>query len=266
MLRWLKALPLALALAALIVFATFAASCGSTNSQARFVNAISDDTQALDIEFNGTKVSGFGGIGPFAASGSTYVSIPTGSDKIQGFASGTTTTAFGPLTSPISFNSGSQYTVVATRLLASPVIVAPVDNNTAPTVGKVNFRVIDASFAVANAVDVYIIPNIATGTPSCTLDQVDCTPAITGVPSPQSTAPYSTYQPVSYNGNGTGTYGYTMYVTPTGSKTPVANWSGGFQLPEIGSVSVGSIRTMVLVDNPGAQTMSSTPILLTDLN
>ena len=42
MLRWLKALPLALAIAALIVFATFAASCGSNNSQARFVNAISE--------------------------------------------------------------------------------------------------------------------------------------------------------------------------------------------------------------------------------
>jgi Domain of unknown function (DUF4397) len=265
MLRWLKALPLALALAALIVFATFAASCGSNNSQARFVNAISDDKQSLDIEFNGTKVSGFGGIGPFTASGSTYVSIPTGSDKIQGLASGTTTTAFGPLTSPISFNSGSQYTVVATGLLASPVIVAPVDNNTAPAVGKVNFRVIDASLAVVGAVDVYIIPNIATGTPSCTLGNNCGAPAISGVSSPQSsTTPYSTYETVSYNS--IGSYGYTMYVTPTTETTPVQGWSGGYQLPEIGSVTVGSIRTIVLVDNPGAQTMSSTPILLTDLN
>lgn len=263
MLRWLKALPLTLAIAALIVFATFAASCGSNNSQARFVNAISDDTQSLDIEFNGTKA--FGGVGPFAASGSTYVSVPTGSDKIQGFASGTTTTAFGPVTSPISFNSGSQYTVVATQLLASPVIVAPVDNNTAPAVGKVNFRVIDASFAVSGAVDVYIIPNIGTGTPSCSLGTNCGAPAISGVSSPQSsTTPYSTYAPVNYNS--IGSFGYTMYVTPTTKTTPVQNWSGGYQLPEIGSVSVGSIRTLVLVDNPGAQTMSSTPILLTDLN
>ena len=51
MLRWLKALPLTLALAALIVFATFAASCGSNNSQARFVNAISDDTAILGYRF-----------------------------------------------------------------------------------------------------------------------------------------------------------------------------------------------------------------------
>ncbi len=168
MLRWLKTLPLALAVAALIVFATFAASCGSNNSQARFVNAISDDTQSLDIDFNGAKA--FGGVGPFAASGSTYVGIPAGSDKIQGFASGTTTNPVFGVTSPISFNSGSQYTVVATGFLAGTVnIVAPVDNNTAPAVGIVNFRVIDASPSGVGAVDVYIIPNIAAGTPSCTL-------------------------------------------------------------------------------------------------
>jgi Domain of unknown function (DUF4397) len=264
MFRLLKALPLTLTLAALIVFATFAASCGSSNSQARFVNAISDDTVSLDIDFNGTKA--FGGIGPFTASGSNYVSIPTGSDKIQGFSSGTTTSSFGPLISPTSFNSGSQYTVVAWGILAGTVnIVAPVDNNTAPAVGTVNFRVIDASPAVAGAVDVYIIPNVNTNTPSCTLN-VNCpAPAISNVSSPlSSTTPYSGY--VSVNYNSLGSYGYTMYVTPTGSKIPVQNWTGGYTIPEIGSVSVGSVRTLVLVDNPGAQTMSSTPILLSDLN
>ncbi len=157
MLRWLKALPLTLAIAALIVFATFAASCGSNNSQARFVNAISNDTVSLDIDFNGTKV--FGGVAPFTASGSTYVSIPTGSDQIQGFASGTTTSS-SPVTSPVSFNSGSQYTVVATGMLAGTVtIVAPVESNTAPAVGPVNFHVINASPAGVGAVDVYIIQN-----------------------------------------------------------------------------------------------------------
>jgi hypothetical protein len=264
--RWLKALPLTLAIAALIVFATFAASCGSNNSQARFVNAISDDTQSLDIEFNGTKA--FGGVGPFTASGSTYVSIPTGSDKIQGLASGTTTTAFGPLDSPVSFNSGSQYTVVATGKLPpnTTLIVAPVDNNTAPAVGIVKFRVIDASPAGVGSVDVYIIPNIAQGTPSCTLGSNCPAPAISGVSSPLSSAtPYSGYVNVNYNS--LGSFGYTMYVTPTGQTTPVQGWNGGYQLPEIGSVSVGSIRTIVLVDNPpGNSGMSSTPILLTDLN
>ncbi|MGB9206438.1 MAG: DUF4397 domain-containing protein, partial [Terriglobales bacterium] len=237
MLRWLKALPLAIA--ALIVFATFAASCGSNNSQARFVNAISDDHQSLDIDFNGTKA--FGGVGPFAASGSAYVGVPTGSDKIQGFASGTTTSPVFTVTSPISFNSGSQYTVVATGFLAGTVnIVAPVDNNTAPAVASVNFRVIDASPSGVGAVDIYIIPNSAAGTPSCILSNGGCTVTISDVSSPlSSTTPYSGYTKVNYNS--LGNFGYTMYVTPTTQITPVQNWSGGYQIPEIGSVSVGSI-------------------------
>jgi hypothetical protein len=266
MFRLLKALPLTLAIAALIVFATFAASCGSTNSQARFVNAISDNTTTLDIDFNGTKVFGLTNTFP-TDSGSTYVSIPTGSDKIQGFASGTTTNPVFTVTSPVSFNSGSQYTVVATGFLAGTVnLVAPVDTNTAPAVGTVNFRVIDASPAGVGSVDVYIIPNIAPSTPSCTLGSNCPAPAISGVSSPlSSTTPYSGYINVPYNS--LGTFGYTMYVTPTGQTTPVQGWNGGFQIPEIGSVSVGSIRTIVLVDNaPGNNGMSSTPIVLSDLN
>jgi hypothetical protein len=264
MLRWLKALPLTLAIATLIVFATFAASCGSSNSQARFVNAISDDAQSLDIQFNGTKR--FGGVGPFSASGSTYVSIPTGSDKIQGFAAGTTTAAFNPITSPVSFNSGSQYTVVATGLLAGTVnLVAPVDTNKAPANGTVNFRVINASPAGVGSVDVYIIQNIAQGTPSCTPSST-CLPTISGVSSPLSSiTPFSGYVPVPFNS--LGNFGYTLYVTQNLSTIPLPGWNGGFPLPEIGSVSVGSIRTIVLVDNAGGNNgMSSTPILLSDLN
>jgi hypothetical protein len=262
--RLLKALPLTLTIAALVVFATFAASCGSTNSQARFVNAIADDTQSLDIEFNGTKV--FGGVGPFAASGSTYVSVPTGSDKIQGFASGTTTNPAFTVTSPVNFNSGSQYTVVATGLLAGTVnLVVPVDTNTAPANGTVNFRVIDASPAGVGSVDVYIIQNSAQGTPSCTLGTNCPAPTIPGVSSPlSSTTPYSGYVNEAFNSLG---FGYTMYVTQAGQTTPLPGWNGGFQLPQIGSVSVGSIRTIVLVDNAGGNNgMSATPIVLADLN
>jgi hypothetical protein len=262
MLRLFKALPLTLTLAALIVFATFAASCGSTNSQARFVNAISDDHQSLDIEFNGTKR--FGGIGPFSASGSTYVSVPTGSDKIQGFASGTTTNPVFTLTSPVSFNSGSQYTVVATgQLSGSVLLVAPVDTNTAPANGQVNFRVIDASPGGPGAVDVYIIQNSAQDTPSCAPAGPGsaCPPTFPGLSSPSaSTTPYSGYTKVSFNSLG---FGYTLYVTQPNGTIPIFS---GVQLPEIGSASVGSIRTIVLVDNVGGGSMSSTPIVLSDLN
>jgi Domain of unknown function (DUF4397) len=269
MLRWLKALPLTSAIAALIVFATFAASCGSTNSQARFVNAISDDTQSLDIDFNTTKA--FGGVGPFAASGSTYVSIPTGSDKIQGFASGTTTNPVFGVTSPTSFNSGSQYTVVATgKLTATVSIVAPVESSKAPANGTVNFNVINASPAYTQAVDVYILQD-QTSTPGSTcFGNQGCTETIiSDIASPASSIkPYTTTPAnVPYNSLG---FGYTIYVTPTGSPNVLPGWSGGYSF-SVGSVSVGSIRTIVLVDNActdpcNGGTMSSTPIVLQDLN
>ena len=268
--RWLKALPLALALAALIVFATFAASCGSTNSQARFVNAIGDDTVSLDIYFNGTKV--FGGVAPLGDS-AAYVSIPAGSDQIEGWPSGNLTTtppSFGPVPSPVSFNSGSQYTVVAAGKLppSTTLIVAPVDNNTAPAVGTVNFRVIDASAAGVGAVDVYIIQNILADTPNCTLGTNCPAATISDVSSPlSSTTPYSSYVNVSYNSLG---FGYTLYVTEAGSSppTPLPGWSGGYQIQQVGSVTVGSIRTIVLVDNPGGNDGMSEAgtIVLSDLN
>lgn len=258
MLRWLKALPLTLAIAALIVFATFAASCSSSNSQARFVNAISDDTQALDIEFNGTKE--FSSVGPFSASGSTYVSVPTGSDKIQGFASGTTTTPVFTITSPVSFNSGSQYTVVATGQLAGTVLLlAPVDTNKAPANGSVNFRVINASLGGPGAVDVYILQDSAPNT-TCQPGSSGCGPTISDLASPlSSTTPISGYVNVPYNSLG---FGYTLYVTEAGQTTPL---SSGYSF-SVGSVSVGSIRTIVLVDNAGGQSMSALPIVLSDLN
>jgi hypothetical protein len=254
MFRLLKALPLALAIAALIIFAAFAASCGSSNSQARFVNAISDDTQGLDIEFNGTK--DFTDVAPFAASGSTYLSVPSGSDKIQGFASGTTTSPVFTATSPVSFNSGSDYTVVATGTLAGSVIIlAPVDTNTAPGNGSVNFRVINASLNGPGSVDVYILANPVVPPLGC---PTNC-PTIAALASPESsTNTTSTYVTLPYNSNGEG---YQLYVTVSGQTDPIVKDPS---VISVGSVSVGSIRTLVLVDS--GTTMSQVPIVLSDLN
>jgi len=260
MFRWLKALPPAVAMAAMIIFAIFAASCGSSNSSARFVNAISDDTQALDIEFSGTTE--FKDVGPFTPSGSTYVSIPTGSDKIQGFATGTTTSPVFTQTSPVSFNSGSQYTMVATGTLAGTVVLlAPVDTNTAPANGSVNFRVINASLSGPGSVDVYILQDSAPNT-TC-FGAVGCSPQITALPSPVSSVnPVSSYVTLPYNSLG---FGYTLYVTVTGQTTPLPGWNGGYSF-NAGSVSLGSVRTIVLTDAAGGGGMSALPIVLSDLN
>jgi len=268
MCRLLKALPLTLAIAALIVFATFAASCGSGNSaQARFVNAIADDSQSsLDIDFNGTKV--FSGVGRFSASGSSYVSVPSGSDQIQGFVNGQTSNPLFTATSPVSFSAGKQYTVVAAGQLAGTVILlAPVDDNTAPAVGNVIFRVINASLFETIPVDVYILPD-STNTPGSTcFGTVGCPgPVVTALASPVSSID-TTSAPVTLPYNSTGN-GFTLYVTLTGQTQALFN--GGYTF-NVGSLSVASIRTIVLVDtgctdpcNGGS--MSALPIVLSDLN
>src|SRR5260370_390292 len=176
MLRSLKALPLALALATLIVFAAFLASCGSTStSKARFVNAVSD-SQNLDISFNGTKK--IFNVPVNQANASTYISVPAGSVAIEGFAAGSSTVAFQSQT--VTLNSGKQYTLLAAGTIAGSVTVLnPVDTNTAPANAMVNFRVINASSYGPNgggqAVDVYILPNPV----SCTLGTTGCTAAVT---------------------------------------------------------------------------------------
>ena len=262
-LRSLKALPLALALVtlALVGLTLITTSCTSSNSQVRFVNAIPDETNVLDIDFNGTKAFG---IDPFpSTSGSTYVSVPSGSVTVAGFVSGQTTNPVFSETSPVSFKSGSQYTVVATGTLASTVILlAPVDTNTAPANGSVNFRVINASVHGGGSVDVYILPDSAPNT-TCTPQPgtgSSCLPAITALPSPESSiSPTSGYVTLPYNSDG---FGYTLYVAVAGQPTLVL-----FGYPfNVGSVSTGSIRTLVLVDNGNQTGMSQTPLVLNDLN
>jgi len=246
MLRLLKALPLALVLAALIIFAAFAASCGSSSSQARFINAV-PGISAVDIDFNGTKE--FSSIEFATASGSTYVSVPSGSDTIEGLASGTTTEVF---SSTASLNSGSQYTLVAVGFTTGTVnILNPVDNNTAPADGTVSFRVIHASPDGPGTVDIYILPSPI----NCNFGAGDCTKTISSL-AYQSTSTYAN-QPWNSGGGG-----YLVYVTAAGSTTPIFN-----PVPfNAGSSSVGTIRTLVLTDNSSGKAMNTQPIVLDDLN
>lgn len=256
MLRLLKALPLTLALAALSLFAT---GCGTSTTQVRFVNAIPDTLDygggngALDLQFNGTTE--FSNIPFLNASGSTYKSVPAGSDTIKGFEAGSTTAQV--FSQTLSLNSGKQYTVVATGSAANGgsnvVLLAPVDINTTPANGNVNFRVINASPSGPNgsraAVDVYILPN-----PPCTIGS-SCPPTISAL-AYQNTSGYVTQ---SFNSAGTG---WQLIVTVAGNTTPIINASIG----NFGSASMGAICTLVLTDQQNVQIMNTTPIVLQDLN
>src|SRR5713226_4987815 len=162
MFRFLKALPVTLALAALSIFA---ASCGSgSQSQIRVVNAIPDvpNNTPLDIDVNGTKVVtalAFDGISPSTTPPATYTKVKAGSgDTITAFVNGTTINPVNNGTTNLS--GSSQYTVVLNGRAANnnpPGVLT--DNNAAPTSGNLEFRVIDASvFTPANGFDVYITP------------------------------------------------------------------------------------------------------------
>lgn len=255
MLRLLQALPLTLALAALAIFTT---SCSTGTTQARFFNALPDTQDygntGLDVNFNGTKE--FTNVAFPSASASGYATVPAGSVQIEGFETGGITTEVFDHT--LSLSGGKHYTVVATGSAANgsnATLLTPVDTNTAPANGNVNFRVINASPSGPNGaqapVDIYILPNPNPCSPGAN----GCTPTVAAL-AYKSTSSYVTL-PFSSAGSG-----WQMIVTMAGNPTPIINSTiGGF-----GSASVGAICTLVLTDQANVQQMSTVPIALQDLN
>jgi hypothetical protein len=250
--RWFKALPLKLALAALSIFA---AGCGSSSNpaQVRFVNAIQDTAQygaALDIQVNGTteftKVA-FQGVQP----PSGYTSIPSGGGTFKGLRTGTATEIF---IANVSLDPSKQYTLVATGFatgVSKVPIISATDNNTTAASGNVEFRVINASPSGPPGVDIYIIP-IGSGT--------TLTPPATITNLAYKTT--STYAKLPYNPNVVNGANYTMFVTATGTTSPILIT----QTLSAGSSSAGAIRTLVLTDQENVDQLNQRAIVLNDLN
>jgi hypothetical protein len=234
MLRFLKVLLFALALAALSFFAT---SCGSSSqSQIRVVHAISDGP-AFDVDINGTKVFTNIAFDSFQPS-SGYTKAASGSVTIAVLDTGTTTQVF---SSTGNFSGSAQYTVVLSGFETNANAAFIRDTNTAPATGNVEFRIIDASPSGPASVDVYIVPP---GT-----DITNISPQISGLG--------STTQASSYVSLSAATY--AVIVTATGNKTPIVNQNY--------TLVSGQIRTLVLMDNlGGGNGMSTFPLELSDLN
>ena len=242
MFRLMKALPLTLALAAL---SFFAASCGSSSqSQVRVVHAISDGP-ALDINVNTTKVFtniAFSGVQPTPPA---YTKVASGSDTLEAFDTGTTTPVIN--STSVSLSGSSQYTVLLTGFLNgtgpnAPTFFTITDNNAVPTAGDVEIRIIDGSANTPQGgFDVYIVPpgaNIGT-----------LTPQISGLLIGQA----SLYQTLNISGNV-----YEVIVTPNGNQTSIIN--------QTYTITTGSIRTFVIVDNTGGGGINAFPLELNDLN
>jgi hypothetical protein len=241
MFRLLRALPLALALAALSLFVS---SCGSSNSsQIRFVNAIRDAV-GLDIEVNSSKIFtdvAFFGYQPTSG----YTKVSSGSVTVAGLITGSTTQVF---SSTASLSSGD-YTLIATGSVNSGTngsgvnLLSIPDTNTAPAAGNVEFRVINAS-QTGGTVDIYILANPVNGgiQPPATISGLAYTQA-------------SGYITLPFNSDNSG---YTMYVTSSGTTNPI--FSQNLSSP------TNSIRTLVLTDFANNSGLNNSAIELNDLN
>ncbi|MGA2358896.1 MAG: DUF4397 domain-containing protein [Terriglobales bacterium] len=248
MLRLLKALPLALAIAALSIVAT---SCSSNGTHARFVNAIQDTSHygadnggALNVEVNG--VQQFTGV-TFGTPGSGYIGLSSGNVTFEGFESpGVTTPVF---TDSTTLNGGTDYTLVATGFSANTVVFLSFsDHNTAPNNGYVNFRVINASPNSPSGVDIWILlaPVATTPPPPA--------PMISNL-AYQSSSGYIT---VPYNSGGGG---FQVFVN-THNGGQIFNYN----VATNGGLTSASICTLVLEDNANGSSMSFRPVVLNDLN
>lgn len=241
MYRFVKAVPLTLALASLLFLAFFVASCGSSNqSQIRVVHAI-PDAQSLDIDINTTKIFSALAFTQFQPA-TGYTKVASGSVTFQAYNAGSTANPLFPNGDTTSLSGSSQYTEVLTGFVSAPTLLSLTDNNTAPTSGNIEFRVIHASPSGPTPVDVYIVP------PGTNISNV--TPNISGLAYTQASSSYVILPFASA--------GYSVIVTPSGNQTVNVN--------QVYTPPTGSIRTVVLVDNQGGGSMSNTPVLLNDLN
>ena len=239
MFRMLRTLHSALALVALIAFT---ASCGSSSgTKFRLVNAIPDSPpQTVDVLIDGKTVESavsFGSVTP----SSSYLAVSSGSRKLEVRPTGQTTDW---INSNVSFNGGSDYTIVATGYVSSNTVAAPLltDNSTAPTSGNAALRIIQASpeglGSVQNqAVDIYVVaPGGGLGS----------SPDIPNV-AYQAASAYKTLPAGTYD----------LLLTPAG--IPSIN----ITIPSV-SFSSGKVYTYVLIDVSGGGAMSQNPVVLND--
>jgi len=243
--RWLKAVPVMLALAALSIFA---ASCGnSSQARVRFVHAI-QDAGPLDIDVNGTQDFTNISFREIQPNQPGYTNVPSGTDTLEGFAANTTTEAF---SNSAGWGAGAAYTLVATGFQtgtngSNVVLLSIPDNIPTPPAGDVEFRIIHASPSGPGTVDVYIELNPSSGPElPITLQGLAYTQA-------------SQYMSFVYNPNQDPIPpGFTVYVTASGSMVPIISET-------LDPGAAGAVRTLVLTDSQDGTTMDPLYLELTD--
>jgi uncharacterized protein DUF4397 len=138
----------------LLACALFLLGCGSTHGNVRLVNGTLDNVAGLNLLVdNSSRASGvaYGAASP-------YVSVDTGSRNLQAETTGTTNVIASATASVASRAFYTFMTLSCSSCLAP--ITAPVvftDNNSTPSAGNFNLRIINASPGL-QAQDVYVVP------------------------------------------------------------------------------------------------------------
>jgi hypothetical protein len=187
-----------------------------TEARVRVVHA-SPDAPSVDVLVDDAQVLSRV---PYLAS-SSYLQVPAGTRNIKVNAAGTSSTV---INADLPLTEGTDYTVIASGLVADIAPLVLEDDRSAPSSGNVKVRAVHGAPSVP-AVDVYVTAPEA--------DIETATAALTSVPFGAA----SDYLEVPA-GN------YRVRVTPAGSKTVVID-SGALPL------TAGQVRTAIAVDAPG---------------
>jgi hypothetical protein len=207
----------------LLAATAFTAACDDDDntgpegeSRVRVVHA-SPDAPGVDVLLDDAEVLSDV---PYLAA-SEYLETTDGEHNLKVNAAGTTTNV---IDADVTLTDGTDYTVIASGLVAEIEPIVLVDDNTAPAEGSVRVRAIHGAPS-APSVDVYVTAPGA--------DLATATPALTAVEFGQ----FSDYLEVPAGE-------YQVRVTPAGTKT-VAIDSGALTL------SGGEVRTVIAVDAAG---------------
>jgi Domain of unknown function (DUF4397) len=243
--RVLKIVFLLLVLAATGVFMM---SCGSGgDAQVRVVNGIDNSSNlSLDVYINGGKEFsnvGTDGVTPPPATPAAYVSVPSGSDTIQAYDTGTTSNPLFGNGVTTTLGGSTQYTLLLVGPVTAPTTYLLTDNNTVPKPGYMNVRVINA--ASTNAANGGIGVSI--------YESGQTVPPATNVPLGQSTG----YVSIPY------VSGETYFIEVFLANTQIELFTDSF-VPG-GTNNAGQITTFVITDNGNAG-ISEAPIKMVDLN
>jgi uncharacterized protein DUF4397 len=194
----------------LCLIAALLSGCGSSTAKARIVNA-SPGEGAITATIGGTSVASSLDYG----TASSYATVKSGSVSLKVEQSSTSNSV---LDETVDLTSKSTYTILLANYSTSVAAVTLTDNNSSPSSGQFNLRLVQASPSLG-AADVYVV------SPGTSLSSTGASATDLSFESA------STYIPLA-----AGTY--EIYFTPTGQKTASID-SGAI------SFSSGEVRTVV---------------------